>query len=140
MHITIKYKIPNYAIATKKEIIFTPLLAREMFKNVNYQLHFNPELKRRKYPFRDRCSRLVEINETIKLPDYKEKVNIPKVKDIDGSSATYSGGYKLTNDTLKLKQHIKFNKRKYQPDEWINFKNVVKSQKKLANESIILTK
>jgi hypothetical protein len=140
MHITIKYKIPNYALSTENEIIFTPLLAREMFKNVNYHLHFNPELNRRNYPFKDRCSRLVEINETIKLPEYKEKAYIPKVEDIDGSSASYKGGYKLTNDTLKLSQHIRFNKRKYQPDEWINFKNVVSSQKKLANESIILTK
>jgi hypothetical protein len=140
MHITIEYKIPNYAISTSEEIIFTPLLAKELFKNANYHLHFNPDLKRRKYAFRDRCSRLVEIEETIKLPEYKEKVYIPQVKDIDGSSATYSGGYKLENNTLTLNQHIKFNKRKYKADEWENFRNVVKSHKTLANEKIILKK
>ncbi len=73
MHITIKYRIPNYAISTEEEIIFTPVLARELFTTANYHLNFNPDLKNRKYPFKDRCSRLVEIKETIKLPDYKEK-------------------------------------------------------------------
>ena len=140
MHITIKYKIPKYAISTDEEIIFTPILAKELFTNVNYHLNFNPELKNRKHPFTDRCSRLVEIKETIKLPDYKTKTYIPSVKDIDGSSATYKGGYKLNENSITLTQEIKFNKRKYQPEEWINFKNVVKAQKTLAKESIILKK
>jgi len=31
-------------------------------------LYYNPNFKDRKYPFRDRCSRLVELKESITIP------------------------------------------------------------------------
>jgi len=140
MHITIKYKIPNYALNTKEEIIFTPVIARELFKNVNYHLHFNPDMKDRKYAFRDRCSRLVELKETITLPEYSKVAYLPKVKDIDGASATYTGGYKINNNKLTLNEKITFKKRKYKASEWENFRNVVKAHKTMADEKVILKK
>jgi len=140
MKISVKYRIPDFAVVTEDEIIFTPVAARELFKNVNYHLRFNPDRKAREYGFRDRCSRLVELHETIQLPDYSEAVYIPEADKIDGSAASFEGGYTLQDNQLVLDETIAFKKRKYQAGEWENYRNVVKLQKKLAREKIILKK
>ena len=140
MKITVRYRIPNAALVTANEIIFTPVVAREIFKNVNYHLNFNPDLKQRKYDFRDRCSRLVELHETIQLPDYTQAAYIPKADKIDGSAASFEGGYELQENTLILDETVTFKKRKYKADEWDNFRSVVDLQKKLASEKVILKK
>ena len=126
MKIIIEYKIADYAMLTDQEIIFTPVAARELFKNANSHLYFNPEMKERKYDFRDRCSRLVEINEKITLPENVSAKYLPETDEIDGSSATFKGGYEMKGNTLVLSETIRFNKRKYKADEWENFRNVVK--------------
>jgi len=140
MEITVKYRIPNAATATNDEILFTPVIARELFKNANYHLRFDPERKERKYGFRDRCSRLVELHETIQLPEYSEAVYIPETDKIEGSAASFKGGYELKDNKLILDETITFKKRKYKAEEWENYRNVVKMQKKLAHDKIILKK
>jgi hypothetical protein len=140
MKITVKYKIPDYAVVTENEIIFTPVVARELFTSANYHLHFNPELKNRDYGFRDRCSRLVELNETIQLPEIEKAIYLPEADKIDGNAATFEGGYTLEGNTLKLSEKAVYKKRMYKADEWENFRNAVKSQKTLANEKVILKK
>jgi hypothetical protein len=140
MKITVKYKIPDFAVVTENEIIFTPVVARELFTSANYHLHFNPELKNRDYGFRDRCSRLVELNETIQLPEIEKAIYLPEADKIDGNAATFEGGYTLEGNTLKLSEKAVYKKRMYKADEWENFRNAVKSQKTLANEKVILKK
>jgi hypothetical protein len=140
MEITVKYRIPNAATATNDEILFTPVIARELFKNANYHLRFDPERKERKYGFRDRCSRLVELHETIQLPEYSEAVYIPETDKIEGSAASFKGGYELKDNKLIIDETITFKKRKYKAEEWENYRNVVKMQKKLAHDKIILKK
>ena len=140
MKITVRYRIPNAAMVTADEILFTPLVAREIFKNANSHLNFNPDREDRAYAFRDRCSRLVELHETIQLPEYSEAAYIPETDKIEGSAASFKGGYTLQDNQLVLDETVTFKKRKYQADEWENFRNVVKQQKKLASEKVILKK
>ncbi|MFO8235750.1 MAG: DUF3857 and transglutaminase domain-containing protein [Bacteroidales bacterium] len=140
MKIKVKYRIPNYAIVTEEEIIFTPVVAKELFTSVNSQLSFNPDNKEREKDFRDRCSKLIELNETIELPEFENASYLPEADQIEGSSATFEGGYELNGNKLKLNEQIVFNKRKYKAEEWENFRNVVKSQKTIANEKVILKK
>jgi hypothetical protein len=140
MKINVRYRIPNSAMVTEDEIIFTPVVAREIFKNANYHLNFNPDRQERQYGFRDRCSRLVELQETIQLPEYTEAAYVPEADKIDGSAASFQGGYELQDNKLILKETATFKKRMYQAGEWENYRNVVKQQKKLAKEKIILKK
>lgn len=140
MKIKVRYRIPKAALVTEGEIIFTPVVAREIFKNVNSHLNFNPDLKERKYDFKDRCSRLVELHETIQLPDYAQAAYIPETDKIEGSAASFEGGYELQDNKLILDETVTFKKRKYTADEWENFRTVVDLQKKLAREKVILEK
>jgi len=82
----------------------------------------------------------VELHETIQLPDYSEAAYLPEADKIDGSAASFNGGYSLQNNQLVLDETIAFKKRKYQAREWENYRNVIKIQKKLAREKIILKK
>jgi hypothetical protein len=140
MQITVKYRIPNYAIVTDNELLFTPVVARELFKNANYHLRFDPGLEDREHGFRDRCSRLVELHETITLPEYSKAAYIPEASKIKGSAASFEGGYQLKDNQIVLDETIRFEKRKYEAGEWSNYSSVVQAQKKLAKEKVILIK
>jgi len=140
MQINVKYRIPNYAIVTDNELLFTPVVALELFKNANYHLRFDPSLEDREHGFRDRCSRLVELHETITLPEYSEAAYIPEASKIKGSAASFEGGYQLKDNQLVLDETIRFEKRKYEAGEWSNYSSVVQAQKKLAKEKVILKK
>jgi|GEM_PF-6381327 len=134
----IQYEIPAYAIVTDKEIIFTPLLASQIFKNSMGHLSANTGLQQRKYPFRDRSSRHVELNETIKLPFDGKIIYAPETKSVKDSTITYKGTYSLKGKTLVMKQDISLGKRVYEAAEWPAYSAVVKNQNRMAKEAIII--
>ena len=136
--IIVKYKIPNYALITNNELIFKPFAAQNIFKYAQYNLRFNTNLEKRKYGFKDRCSRLVEINETIKLPKFESKIFLPKADSSDGTGASFVGGYSLNGNTLLLNEKASYKKRVYSADDWQSYRTAVKSQNKFADEYVIL--
>ena len=140
INISFKFRIPDYAIITEDEIIFTPIVATNIFTRAQTHLYTNTSLEEREYPFRDRCSRLVEQNETITLPTFKEAVYLTSQENIDGSAAAFSGKYSVENNQIKLSETITIKKRIFEPDEWPNYKSVVESQQKFADEKIILSR
>ena len=140
MNITIKFRIPDYAIITDNEIIFTPVVASNIFKRAQAHLYTDTSDKEKKYSFRDRCSRLVELNETINLPTFSNAVYLPKEDDVTGTAASFSGAYVIENNQLKLSEKIIIKKRIFEPTEWENYKSVVEAQQKFANEKVILSR
>lgn len=140
INISIKFRIPDYAIITDQEIIFTPIVASNIFKRAQAHLNANVDSEEKTYPFRDRCSRLVELNETITLPAFAEASYIPEENDIDGSAASFSGNYKIENNQILLSEKIIIKKRLFEADEWTNYRSVVKAQQKFANENVILSR
>ncbi|MCK5169448.1 MAG: hypothetical protein KAQ75_06190, partial [Bacteroidales bacterium] len=140
IEISFQYRIPQYAIVTENEIIFTPVVASNIFMRAQSHLYTNTSSEEKKYPFRDRCSRLVELNETINLPTFTNAVYLPEEDDKDGTAASFSGTYKLENNQLQLSETIIIKKRLFEPEEWGNYKSVVDAQQKFANEKIILAR
>ena len=140
IQISVKYRIPDYAVVTGKEIIFKPLVASNIFRRAQAHLFANTALAERTYPFTDRCSRLVELNETITLPAYLNAVYVPAENDIDGTAASFSGGYEIGTNEVKITETVVIKKRVFEADEWTNYKSVVEAQHKFANENIILAR
>ncbi|MBD3225013.1 MAG: DUF3857 domain-containing protein [Caldithrix sp.] len=140
LKITVKYRIPDYAVITDSHIIFTPLVASNVFyhRYLNDHLFINTDLKEREYNFRTRCSKLIELNETIELPDYEEAGYIPQLSSVSGSGAAFEGGYQLDGQKIKLNQRITLKKRIYEPNDWPSFRKAVVSQKQLAKEKVVL--
>ncbi|MBC8314805.1 MAG: DUF3857 domain-containing protein [Bacteroidales bacterium] len=138
IRIKIAYTIPDYAVVAGKTMIFTPILAAQLFKSTQSHLYFNPELEKRSYPFRDRCSRQVEITESIKLPDIKQTIRIPGSVDKTGQVASIKAGYQLNGNELRFTEQISLGKRIYKPEEWSEYKTVVENQNRFAEEPVIV--
>ncbi|MBR3528688.1 MAG: DUF3857 and transglutaminase domain-containing protein [Bacteroidales bacterium] len=139
--ITYSYSIPNYAIVDGDVLIFTPLSARNFFSRAMGHLYFDTSIVERSQPFSDRCSRLVEINETISLPaayqtmDYKAQIN-----GVVSPAVNYGCGFKLEGDKLTFGESAMFNKRVYEASDWPAFRQAVRNQKTVAATPVVLHK
>jgi len=138
LHIEIKYKIPDYAIVSEDEIIFTPLVVSNIFKRAMSHLYFKTDLETREYQFRDRCSRYVQLSETVSLPDSVSTAYLPFVSMMSGTGASFKGGFEIKNNTLSVGANLTFRKRVYDPEDWGSFSEAVATQNKLAEEPVIL--
>ncbi len=138
IEIYFKYSIPDFAIITNEEIIFTPVVASNLFKRAQAHLYSSIDIEERKEAFRDRCSRQIELKETIKLPNYTEVIFLPESENSEGTGADFSGKYKINEQILSLNETASYKKRIYQPEDWESYKSAVKAQNKFAEEKVIL--
>jgi len=136
--ITISYLIPQFAVVTSNTLIFTPLTASEIFKSFQGHLLFDAGLKERKYSFRDRCSRLVEMSETINLPPLKRIFRIPESISRPGAAASFIGGYQMNGNTISFECKATLGKRIYDAQDWPEFKSVIEAQNFFAEKPIII--
>jgi hypothetical protein len=138
IRIKIEYRIPGYALVSGDRLLFTPVVASNLFKNYQGHLFFETWMKDRKYPFRDRCSRLVELNETIELPGNSSPVYLPQTDAKSGAVCSFNGGYYLEGHILKLNEKIVLGKRIYDPGEWNEFRDVVSAQNALSEDPVVI--
>lgn len=137
---TYKYKIPNYAVVSDKEVIFTPLLAKGVFKRAMSHIYFDTNLEKRDFPFKDRCSRLLKVKETVTVPKYTKVLQLPENKSVSSKYVNYNGKYSLEKRTLTFEQTADYGKRIYEADEWNDFRSAVKAQNDFANTAVIFEK
>jgi len=138
INIHMHLQIPDFAVVTDKEIIFTPLTASHFFRRGMPHLSFETDLRERKYNFRDRTSHSVELNEKITLPAQCTPAFLPDQAQSSGSGASSNGGYKLNGDHLSFSFTAAFNKRIYDPSDWPSFSKAVEIQNNFASSPVIL--
>lgn len=138
--ITYEYEIPNYALVTENEILFTPPMATGVFKRAMSHLYFNTAEQEKEFGFRDRCSRLVEISEEVLLPKYVEALTLPTAEKVDSEFVSFIGGYELDGKKLKFNEVINLGKRVYEAKDWPAFRQAVINQNYFADQKIILKK
>ncbi|MCX6268903.1 MAG: DUF3857 and transglutaminase domain-containing protein [Bacteroidetes bacterium] len=136
--VAIDYTIPEFALVSGNTMMFTPLSAGEVFKSFQAQLSFETGMKERKYPFRDRCSRKVEITESIKIPDLKKSVRIPASIVKAGEAASYEGSYSVSGDAVIFSGKSVFKKRQYEPQDWPEFKAAVDAQNRFTEQAVVI--
>ena len=136
--IKIEYRIPEYAIVSGNRMIFTPIVAAGIFKSFQAHLYFDTGQKERKYAFRDRCSRQVELSETIKLPEGAKIVSRPSSKKTNGTVCFFDGGYELNGNVLTLTEKAVFGKRIYDAEDWPEYRETVMAQTSFIEQPVIL--
>ncbi|MCK9218741.1 MAG: DUF3857 and transglutaminase domain-containing protein [Bacteroidales bacterium] len=136
--VAIDYVIPEFALVSGNTLLFTPLSAAGIFKSFQGQLSFETSLKERKYSFRDRCSRKVEINESIALPAFKKIIRMPGPQTQKGNVASFAGGYSVTNDSLIFSGSSLLGKRIYEAQDWPEFRAAVEAQNKFSEQPVII--
>ncbi len=140
IHIELSFEIPRFAIATDNKLVFTPVIASNIFARAQGHLRAATQMEDRDYPFRDGCSRLVQLEESIELPGEYTAAYLPETEAADGSAASFEGGYTIDGNKLILKEEISIKKRLFEANEWDNYRSAVNQQKKLANEKVILSR
>jgi hypothetical protein len=140
IEIKINYSIEDFAIVTDDEIIFTPVVVSGIFSRAMSHLYFDTNMEERNYPFRDRCSRLVELKENIKLPASATPVYMPDEEGFNHDPAAFNGGYKMakSGNALMVSETITLRKRIYEKEDWDAFRRAVAAQQKFSREPVIL--
>ena len=138
--ITYRYRIPYYATVDKNVITFIPLSARNLFRRAMSHLNFNLTPETRTQPFADRCSRLVDIRETITLPFVPTMLHYPMVDGIANPAASFGCGFQMEGNKLNFGEQIVFGKRLYDAEDWPAFRASAKAQVMVSETPVILTK
>jgi hypothetical protein len=136
----IDFEIPGYAMVTDEEIIIHTFLGSGIFKRGMSHLYYNTGQEERQYAFRDRCSRYVKFNESIKLPGEWVLYYAPSYDAFADETAAAEGEYSvsLSGKTLRMIQEVVFKKRVYEAEEWPSYRQAVMAQKTFSDEPIIL--
>jgi hypothetical protein len=134
----IKYEIPGYAVVTEHEMIFTPLAASGIFSAAMRHLNIDTKQETKIYPFRDGCSRDIEITDQTSLPGKYQIAWSPKIEKVEGPGASFEASYRMKGNQLILNEHGIFRKRIYGPEDWPSFRLAVKMQKSVSENPIIL--
>ena len=138
--ITYRYRIPHYAAVDKNTIAFIPLSARNLFKRAMGHLYFNLTPGTRTQPFSDRCSRLVDIRETITLPFAPTMLHYPMVDGIANPAASFGCGFQMEGNVLTFGEQAVFGKRLYEAEDWPAFRASARAQVTVSETPVILTK
>ena len=138
--ITYTYRIPNYAVVSKDAIVFIPLSARGFYSRAMGHLFFDLRPETRTLPFSDRCSRLIDIRETITLPFAPTMMHYPLVDGIADPVASFGCGFQMDGNKLTFGEQAVFSKRVYNAEDWPAFRAAASAQKKVSETNVILTK
>jgi len=132
------FKVPKYAVVKNKEIILIPIAFKKIFSSQQAHLRINTDLEKRKYPFRESCSRLIDFEEEITFNQPVDIIHQPSLEPVSGSGASWTGSLDTDGNKLIVTQKAEYKKRIYQPEDWNSYKNAVLAQKQVSTEPIIL--
>lgn len=140
--IVLKYRIPFYAIVNGDEMIMKSFIASGFLKRAIANLYMDTHAETKVYPFRDRCSRQVQLTESITLPGKYQIIYKPEGETFSDSTASFEGSYEMSLDgnTLRMSQLANFDKRIYQPEEWPSFRKATLDETKFIDEPVVLIK
>jgi transglutaminase-like putative cysteine protease len=136
--VAIDFIIPSYALVSEGKLMFVPLSAQGIFRNFQPHLGFETTLKERKYAFRDRCSRLLTLNESITLPSFKKITRLPGSIKTGGAAVSFEGGYRALKDALVFNATARYGKRIYDSADWPEFRAAVEAQSKFADQFVVV--
>lgn len=135
--ITFRYEIPEYAIAGKEELVFKPMVMNNLYNQVKSYLRIDTDLAERQYGFKDACSRLVELAETIQLPKGYTLLNEAKNESKQSDAADFEGSLSQQGDKVMLRQKLALKKRVYEANDWDGFRSAVNAHKGFGDYLII---
>jgi hypothetical protein len=137
--ITMTFEIPDYAVVGGGVIVCKPMSMSNLYSQVRTYNRFNPAQKERKYGFKDACSRLVELTETITAPKgyVLQSGTIEGESKGEAASCTMSivanGSSAVLNNTLSME------KRVYEAEDWEDVRQAIRIHRS-AEQNLIFVK
>ena len=118
-------------------MLFKPMVMNNLYNQVKSYLRINTDLEERRYGFKDACSRLVELDETIQLPAGYKLVGDEKEDNVQSSAADFEGSLRQDGNKVMLHQKLALKKRVYEAGDWNGFRNAVNAHKSFGDYIII---
>jgi transglutaminase-like putative cysteine protease len=142
LKVTLEYRIPDFARVTGNTFRLTPLLMKNPFGDYYHapELSTSTSMERRSYGFRQRCSRLVELEETITLPAAMNAEATPRDNLIMGEPASFRSHVRVEGNQLKFGATHRMEKRVYEAADWPVFRAALKARKDLSAFPVTLSK
>ncbi|MCD7851136.1 MAG: DUF3857 domain-containing protein [Parabacteroides sp.] len=134
---TFRYEIPGYALPGEGEMLFKPMVMNNLYNQVKSYLRIDTDLEERQYGFKDACSRLVELDETIQLPAGYKLVSETKEDSKQSSAADFEGYVRQGDGKVVLHQKLALKKRVYEAGDWKGFRNAVNAHKAFGDYLVI---
>jgi len=134
--ITFRYVIPEYAIVGKQEMFFKPFVMNNLYNQVRSFIWIDTNMEDRSYGFKDRCSRLVELDETMQVPA-GYKLSSSMSNSDSGSGADFTGSLVQKGNKIILHHKLALKKRVYEASDWKSFRQAVNDHKSYANYMVI---
>ncbi len=135
--ITFTYEIPDYALVGDDELLIKPMVMNNLYNQVKSYLRINTDPETRQYAFKDGCSRLVELDETIQLPAGYQLQNSPKAEQLSSEAADFDGSLLQQGNKVHLQQKLALKKRVYEASDWDGFRSAVNAHKGYADYLIL---
>ena len=132
--------LENRRRSGKNILIFKPLVMNNLYNRARSYLRINTTIKERKQGFKDACSRLVLLEETIQLPAGYRMSGENRRDEYNSKVADFAGSLKQENNRLKLNQKLTLKKRVYEAEDWQDFRTAVNLHKSYGTQLIVLEK
>ena len=130
IRITFSYEIPGYAIIAGDRMLLKPLVMNNLYNQVKSFLRIDTDLETRQYGFKDGCSRLVEQEETIRVPKGYTLINTPKNDNWRSQAADFEGSLSQgKQQEIVLRQRLALKKRVYDAMDWEGFRTAINAYK-----------
>lgn len=137
IRITFRYEIPDYALAGNNTLVFRPFVMNHLYTQMMTYLRINTDMERRKYGFKDACSRLVELNENLRLPSGYQLQGQELSDELTGLAADFSGSLLQEGRMLRLQTRLALKKRVYEASDWENFRQAVEAAKRYGGYIVL---
>lgn len=136
--IKMKFAIPHYALKGENVLIFKPLSLNNLYYGVRSYLRINLQPEKKEYGFKDACSRLVQLDEVIELPEGYRMVGKDKKDEYTGKVADFQGYLKQKDHKIMLHHKLALKKRVYDAPDWPDFKKAITLHTSYGTEPLIL--
>ena len=140
IRIVMKYEIPGYAAVGKNTLAFRPLVLNGLYTGPQTFLRIDTSIKERNYGFKDACSRLVELDETIRLPKGFHLVIPTRVEEKESPAAGFYGYIRQEGDKIRVFQKLTLRKRVYEAADWDGFRDAVTGRRSFDAQPLLIKK
>ena len=143
VELKMKFSIPDYATVGDGVMICRPFVLSNLYSGVKSFMRVDTSKESRDYGFKDSCSRLVELKETMTLPKGYEMngaSNTDVNVDVDSEIASFNSSVSSAANTLTLDARLSLGKRVYDAGDWTDFRNAVNAYKDLADSEFVFVK
>ena len=138
IRITFRYEIPDYALAGDDGgMVFKPFVLNNLYTQVMSYLRIDTSLETRQYGFKDGCSRLVELDETLRLPSGYQLAGEPRQDSLSGQAADFEGSIAQEGNRLTVKTRLALKKRVYEAADWDSFRQAVNTAKSYGQYLVV---